>query len=51
MQERGEREPDGAPPTIWASTKAGTDAGWIPAKVSVRARPTVTAGLANACWT
>src|SRR5687768_8649233 len=31
----------------WATTKPGTEAGAIPAKVSVNARPIVTAGLAK----
>jgi len=35
-----------APPTC-ATTKPGTDAGAMPANVSVNARPTVTAGLAK----
>jgi plastocyanin len=35
------------PPTTWATTKAGTELGAMPAKVSLRVRPTVTAGLAN----
>ncbi len=34
-------------PTSWAPTKAGTEAGAIPANVFVNARPTVTAGFAN----
>ena len=36
-----------APPTTWAATKAGTEAGAIPAKVSENIRPTVMAGLAK----
>ena len=36
-----------AAPTSWAMTKPGTEAGAIPAKVSVNARPMVTAGLAK----
>src|SRR5580704_16173201 len=35
------------PPTIWATTKPGTDAGAIPAKVAENIRPTVMAGLAK----
>ena len=35
------------PPTSWAMTKAGTDAGAIPAKVSEKIRPTLIAGLAK----
>ena len=35
------------PPTSWAPTKPGTDAGAMPANVSEKIRPTVTAGLAN----
>jgi hypothetical protein len=31
----------------WATTKPGTDAGAIPAKVSLKMRPMLTAGLAN----
>jgi hypothetical protein len=34
-------------PAIWATMKPGTSAGWMPAKLSVSARPTVIAGLAN----
>ena len=34
-------------PTSWAATKPGTEAGAMPAKVSDRARPMVTAGLAK----
>jgi hypothetical protein len=34
-------------PTIWKTMNMGTDAGAIPANVSVRDRPMVTAGLAN----
>jgi len=34
-------------PASWATTKAGAEDGAIPAKVSERTRPTVTAGLAN----
>jgi hypothetical protein len=34
-------------PTSWAMTKPGTEDGAMPAKVSVNARPSVTAGLAN----
>ena len=34
-------------PTTWAATNAGTDAGAMPAKVSEKTRPIVTAGLAN----
>ena len=34
-------------PTIWARMKAGASAGRMPEKVSVKARATVTAGLAN----
>ena len=36
-----------APPASWATTKAGTDAGAIPAKVSENIRPTLIAGLAK----
>jgi hypothetical protein len=36
-----------APPTIWASTKLGTEAGAIPAKVFENMRPNVIAGLAK----
>ena len=36
-----------APPASWARTNAGIDAGAIPAKVSEKARPTMTAGFAN----
>src|SRR5580704_6797152 len=35
------------PPTIWAATKPGTDAGAIPAKEAENIRPTVMAGLAK----
>lgn len=35
------------PPISWAVTKPATDAGAIPANLSVEALPTVTAGLAN----
>lgn len=34
-------------PTSWNPMKAGTDDGLIPAKVFVKARPMVTAGLAK----
>ncbi len=34
-------------PTIWAAMKPGACAGWMPENVSVKARATVTAGLAN----
>ena len=34
-------------PTICAATKPGTEAGAMPAKVPVKARPTVTAGFAK----
>src|SRR6266567_1435693 len=34
-------------PTSWAVTKPGTDDGAMPANVSLKARPTVTAGFAN----
>jgi hypothetical protein len=34
-------------PTTWARIKAGAAAGAMPAKVSDKARATVTAGLAN----
>src|SRR5205814_6297428 len=34
-------------PASCAATNAGTEAGTMPANVSVNARPTVTAGLAN----
>ncbi len=34
-------------PTICATMKAGTSKGWIPAKVSLSDRATVTAGFAN----
>ena len=34
-------------PTTWKTTKAGTDPGAIPAKVSLNARPMVTAGFAK----
>jgi hypothetical protein len=34
-------------PTSWAAMKAGAPLGAIPAKVSDKARATVTAGLAN----
>ena len=34
-------------PTTWANTNPGTDAGAMPANVSEKIRPTVTAGLAN----
>jgi len=37
-----------AAPTNWATMKGGAEAGAIPAKVSDRARATVTAGLAKA---
>ena len=36
-----------APPTTWATTNPGTEAGAMPAKVSVNTRPTVMAGLAK----
>ena len=36
-----------APPMSWATTKPGTLAGAMPAKVLDRVRPIVTAGLAN----
>ena len=35
------------PPMSWAITKPGTEAGLMPAKVSLNIRPTVTAGLAK----
>jgi hypothetical protein len=35
------------PPTTWATTNAGTDAGAIPANVSLNIRPTLIAGLAK----
>ena len=35
------------PPASWATTNAGTEAGAMPAKVSLNMRPTVTAGLAK----
>src|ERR1700722_8122212 len=35
------------PPMTWATTKPGTDAGAIPAKVAENIRPTVMAGLAK----
>ena len=36
-----------APPMTWATTKAGTEDGAIPAKVAENIRPTVIAGLAK----
>src|SRR5882724_644814 len=36
-----------AAPMTWATTKPGTDRGAMPAKVSVNARPVVTAGFAK----
>ncbi len=36
-----------APPMSWARTKPGTEPGEMPAKVSEKTRPTVTAGFAN----
>src|SRR4051812_44655589 len=36
-----------APPTSWATTNPGTEPGAIPAKVSEKTRPIVTAGFAN----
>ena len=36
-----------AAPMSWAMTNAGTEAGAMPAKVSLKIRPTVTAGFAN----
>ena len=36
-----------APPTSCAATKAGTEAGAMPAKVSENIRPTLIAGLAK----
>ena len=36
-----------APPRTWAAAKAGTEAGSIPAKVLLRVRAAVTAGLAK----
>ena len=36
-----------AMPAAWAATKGSTDSGEIPAKVSLKTRPIVTAGLAN----
>ena len=36
-----------APPMAWATTKAGTDAGAMPAKVFENMRPTLMAGLAK----
>ena len=36
-----------APPSSWAAMKLGTEAGAIPAKVSVNIRPMVIAGLAK----
>src|ERR1700722_384958 len=35
------------PPTTWAATKPGTDAGAIPAKEAENIRPAVMAGLAK----
>ena len=35
------------PPTSWASTNAGTEAGAIPANVSEKIRPMLIAGLAK----
>ena len=37
-----------APPSSCIATNPGTEAGAMPAKVSVNMRPRVTAGLANA---
>ncbi|MFJ3784693.1 hypothetical protein [Streptomyces sp. NPDC090093] len=34
-------------PRSWDATKGGTEDGTMPAKVSEKARPTVTAGLAK----
>ena len=39
--------PPSAPPTTWAADEAGDVPTAMPAKVSVKARPRVTAGLAN----
>ena len=36
-----------APPTIWKAMNAGTEDGLMPAKVLVKVRPIVTAGLAK----
>jgi hypothetical protein len=36
-----------AAPMTWASMKPGTEAGAMPAKVLLKIRPTLTAGLAN----
>src|SRR5205085_418433 len=35
------------PPTTWATMNPGADDGWMPANVSLRVRPMVTAGLAK----
>ena len=37
----------GSPPRSWAATKPGPTTGAMPAKVSVRVRPIVTAGFAK----
>ena len=36
-----------SPPTSWATTKPGTEAGAMPANVSEKMRPTLMAGLAK----
>jgi hypothetical protein len=36
-----------APPSNWKTTKVGTEAGAMPAKVSEKIRPTLIAGLAK----
>ena len=46
VQRQQQPDADGRP-TSWATTKPGTEAGAMPAKVSVNARPMVTAGLAK----
>jgi hypothetical protein len=46
--EQGEQQDvAGEGATSWAEMKPGTEAGEMPAKVSDRARPMVTAGLAK----
>ncbi len=47
VEDAGEGDGRRTPPTSWAATNGATDAGAIPAKVSLKTRPTVTAGLAK----
>ena len=45
--ERPDEATANRPPTSWATTNPGTEAGAMPARVSENIRPTVKAGLAK----